>query len=248
MQKDNSAEKYIKPNSRLSSHERLEIYAQQYWWRVQGSMDEDYSIVKEILREKLYTKIRDQYLNKYKSTSFTLRNLGAKFPRFLKLCKLVPINRRGIVYDAATYEWAVIESFDSAKFKDVSKKKINEDLKIVIQPHAKLVKAKYPVHILKNIFIQKKASSEAAKKNKVSTKTDRLKLPKPKLTYLVVFRDNENKVRVKVLDVHAYKLLSLVTKQTQLGNLIKLLPKSLSDAEVAKLFQLVTSMGLIHIC
>jgi hypothetical protein len=34
---------YIKPNDRLSSFDRLEIYNRQYWFRVIGAVSEDFS-------------------------------------------------------------------------------------------------------------------------------------------------------------------------------------------------------------
>jgi len=37
------AAEFIKPNDRLSSFERLEIYNRQYWFRVLASLDEDLS-------------------------------------------------------------------------------------------------------------------------------------------------------------------------------------------------------------
>ena len=36
------ASSYVKPNDRLSSFERLEIYNRQYWFRVIGAVSEDY--------------------------------------------------------------------------------------------------------------------------------------------------------------------------------------------------------------
>ena len=36
------ASKFIKPNDRLTSFERLEIYNRQYWFRVLSSMVEDF--------------------------------------------------------------------------------------------------------------------------------------------------------------------------------------------------------------
>ena len=50
------AELFIKPNDRLSSFERLQIYNQQYWWRLIESFSEDFrglcAVIGEVLRDR----------------------------------------------------------------------------------------------------------------------------------------------------------------------------------------------------
>src|SRR5688572_5079694 len=36
------AGRFIKPNDRLTAFERLQIYSQQYWWRILGAFGEDF--------------------------------------------------------------------------------------------------------------------------------------------------------------------------------------------------------------
>ncbi|MEO8791466.1 MAG: hypothetical protein ABI464_03960, partial [Chthoniobacteraceae bacterium] len=45
MQSSNAAvaQRFIKPNDRLTAFERLQIYNQQYWWRLLGAFGEDFS-------------------------------------------------------------------------------------------------------------------------------------------------------------------------------------------------------------
>jgi len=40
---------YVKPNPRLTSFERLEIYNRQYWFRVIGSVSEDFPALEAVL-------------------------------------------------------------------------------------------------------------------------------------------------------------------------------------------------------
>ena len=47
------AASYIKPNDRLTSFERLEIYNRQYWFRVLGSMVEDFPGLRAVLGERM---------------------------------------------------------------------------------------------------------------------------------------------------------------------------------------------------
>jgi len=43
------AARYIKPNDRLTSFERLEIYNRQYWFRVLGGLAEDFPGLRAVL-------------------------------------------------------------------------------------------------------------------------------------------------------------------------------------------------------
>jgi len=48
------ATRYIKPNNRLTAFERLEIYNRQYWFRVLGSMAEDFPGLRAILGQRRF--------------------------------------------------------------------------------------------------------------------------------------------------------------------------------------------------
>ena len=77
------AHSYIKPNALLSSFDRLEIYNRQYWFRVTGSASEDFPALAAVLGSKRFDALVLAYLQENPSTSFTLRNLGARLPMWL---------------------------------------------------------------------------------------------------------------------------------------------------------------------
>src|SRR5690349_7461016 len=52
-----AAEKYIKPNDRLTSFERLQIYNQQYWWRLLGAFGEDFRGLNAVLGERKFDRL-----------------------------------------------------------------------------------------------------------------------------------------------------------------------------------------------
>src|SRR3569623_1649739 len=70
------AEELIKPNSRLTSFERLEIYNRQYWFRVLSCFAEDFPGLRAIVGAKKFEALSRAYLLDCPSVSFTLRNLG----------------------------------------------------------------------------------------------------------------------------------------------------------------------------
>src|ERR1700693_3019760 len=73
----------IKPNDRLTSFERLEIYNRQYWFRVLSAFAEDFPGLRAVLGERKFAAAAKAYINDRPSTSFTLRNLGSKLDAWL---------------------------------------------------------------------------------------------------------------------------------------------------------------------
>src|SRR5579864_11144 len=77
------AESYIKPNELLSSFERLEIYNRQYWFRVIAAVAEDFPALNVVLGQERFDSLVLAYLRENPSTSFSLRDLGARLPSWL---------------------------------------------------------------------------------------------------------------------------------------------------------------------
>src|SRR5579863_8582523 len=73
----------VKPNDRLTSFERLEIYNRQYWFRILSALADDFPGLRAILGERQFEKLATAYLIDCPSESFTLRNLGARLPGWL---------------------------------------------------------------------------------------------------------------------------------------------------------------------
>lgn len=69
---------YVKPNDRLTSVERLEIYNRQYWFRILDCLYDDFPGLRAILGERAFRRLSLAYLRDCPSESFTLRNLGSR--------------------------------------------------------------------------------------------------------------------------------------------------------------------------
>jgi hypothetical protein len=73
----------VKPNDRLTSTERLDIYHRQYWYRILDSFNEDFPGLCSILGERAFARLSRAYLTDCPSQSFTLRNLGSRLEAWL---------------------------------------------------------------------------------------------------------------------------------------------------------------------
>src|SRR5580658_666433 len=103
---------FIKPNDRLTSFERLEIYNRQYWYRLIDNLYEDFPGLLAILGQKKFSPLTRAYLAKYPSKSFTLRNLGRNMPRFVEEEPKWTRPHEKMALNMARFEWAQVLAFD----------------------------------------------------------------------------------------------------------------------------------------
>src|SRR5580700_11074361 len=99
------AASYISPNARLSSFERLEIYNRQYWFRLISAVSEDFPTLNALLGSRCFEPLMLAYLHRNPSTSWTLRDLGAKLPGFLASHPELTGRRYFLAVDVALLEW-----------------------------------------------------------------------------------------------------------------------------------------------
>jgi hypothetical protein len=143
------AARFIKPNDRLTSFERLEIYNRQYWFRLLSSMIEDFPGLQAILGSQRLESMCKVYLTECPSRSFTIRNLGAHLETWLCQNPSWARDRCVLALDMVRLEWAEIEAFDgqakpTLRAKDFSEIDIPK-LQLSIQPYVQLLELHYPV-------------------------------------------------------------------------------------------------------
>ncbi len=143
------AERFVKPNDRLTSFERLEIYNRQYWFRVLSSMIEDFPGLRAVLGDRRFDAMCKAYLVDCPSRSFTLRNLGAQLESWLRKHPRWAGPKQALALDITRLEWADIEAFDGAAEPALRPENLGGDaganLRLKLQPYVGLLDLKYPV-------------------------------------------------------------------------------------------------------
>jgi hypothetical protein len=143
------ASRFIKPNDRLTSFERLEIYNRQYWFRLLSSMIEDFPGLRAVLGDRRFEAMSKAYLVDCPSRSFTLRNLGARLEGWLRKHPKWAGPKQELAVDIARLEWADIEAFDGKAEPALRPEDLRTDggvkLKLKLQPYVRLLDLKYPV-------------------------------------------------------------------------------------------------------
>ncbi len=206
------ATEIIKPNDRLTSFERLEIYNRQYWFRILAALSEDFPGLCAILGERRFEKLAIAYLLGCPSRSFTMRNLGSQLESWLRVHPEHIADFEQIALDMVRLEWAEIEAFDEAakpKLTEAELPGLGLDPKFELQPYVRLLDLRYPVDDLL-IRVRREGKKADIVSNGVTERTRsrarRRSLPKPQRIFLAVHRA-ENSVYFKRIDQEAYTIL-----------------------------------------
>jgi hypothetical protein len=209
------AASFIKPNDRLTSFERLEIYNRQYWYRVKDCFFEDYPGLRAILGEQRFERMALAYLAQCPSESFTLRNLGRRLVKFLEANPrwIKPLQKAAL--DMSHLEWAHIEAFDNeAKPRMDVDSLLGADpasVRLALQPHLTLLQLGYELDVLlvklKHGEGLRSEASNAMAQRRARTHRDIKRHLRPKKIFLAVHRNNDT-VYYKRLTAGQFRLLS----------------------------------------
>jgi hypothetical protein len=213
---DSVATAIIKPNDRLTSFERLEIYNRQYWFRILDCFYDDYPGLRAVIGQRKFDRLARAYLAKYPSTSFSLRNLGNRLEKFLRAePKWIDPHRR-LALDMARIEWANIVAFDEgakpAIHVDELLGRAPSKVQLALQPYITLLDVHYPVDDLLlaakrgDQRLRAEASHAVEIHDRHTARLDIRRL-KPSRQYIAVHRMN-NSVYYKPLTREQYEVLA----------------------------------------
>jgi hypothetical protein len=218
---------FIKPNDRLSSFERLEIYNKQYWFRLLSGLMEDFPGLQAILGNRRFEELCKAYLEDCPSRSFTLRNLGRALEGWLKKNPKWAGSRQAMALDMVRLEWADIEAFDEKaepplKAEDVAGS-AGANLRLKLQPYVRLLDLRYPVDSLvlkiKGLNEDTEFSSNAFRERRKRKQVLAIAKLKPARIFLAVHRVDYF-VYFRRLDENEYRLLLAMQQGKTLGQAV----------------------------
>ncbi|HTS19956.1 MAG TPA: DNA-binding domain-containing protein [Verrucomicrobiae bacterium] len=252
-----TANAIIKPNDRLTSFERLEIYNRQYWFRVLDCFYDDYPGLRAVIGQRKFDRLARAYLAKYPSASFSLRNLGSRLEKFLRREPQWIDPHRRLALDMARIEWAHIVAFDEGARTVVHVDELlgrdPATIRLGLQPYVTLLDVEYPVDDLVLAAKQgdERLRGEASNAVEIHSRhTTRLNVRglKPKQQYLAVHRMNCS-VYYKSLTREQYEVLRAIARGATLERACAVLLRrrgaaaTTVAAEVQKWFQAWSSFG-----
>jgi hypothetical protein len=227
------AAEFIRPNNRLTSFERLELYNRQYWYRLIDCLIDDFPGLGAVLGNDQFVELIEAYLVAHPSTCGQLRYLGEHLPEFIEnRSDLIPRHHQ-ICFDLARFEWAQIVAFDEGNRTPLSVDDLlGQDpnkLRLSLQPSITLMETNWEL----TDFLQavKKGSLRADASNASSAPEHaqrRSKIPRRKHVRLCIHR-HLNSVYIKHLTPTAYTILTAIDSG-------KTLAKALDSAFTAETF------------
>ena len=217
---------FIKPNDRLSSFERLEIYNRQYWFRLYSSFEEDFPGLKAILGTANFDRLTRDYLTERPSQSFSLRNLGSRLESWLATRREYLEPHLDLALDMVRLEWAHIEAFDAGEdplldADDLAG--IDEHSVLRMQPYLRALELRYPVDDLLIGLRSESGSSDSSSNNaSISRKrrhVRRIAAQMPEEIFLALHR-HQNSIYYKRLGSEDYRLLESLLSGAPIGQAI----------------------------
>jgi hypothetical protein len=186
------AGEFIKPNSRLTSLERLEIYSRSYWFRILDGLYDDFPGLVAVLGKRAFYRSARAYLAECPSQSFTMRNLGSRLPAWLQAHPEFAGPVPALAVDMARLEWAHVLAFDGPEVKPLGPEDLLEPgpgLKLALQPYLTLLALRYPVDDFRLAAAQQHcASSNTVGGHKPRSLTHRFRRTRSQPVYLAVHR------------------------------------------------------------
>ena len=233
------AQSIIKPNERLTSFERLEIYNRQYWFRVLSALAEDFEGLRLIVGDRAFEKLSVAYLMDCPSRSFTLRNLGSRLEDWLSKHREYIPGAEDIALDMVQLEWADIEAFDEAAKPRLSESDLatlDADPRFELQPYLRLLELDYPVDEMLFAIRQEQREVDIVS-NAVTERPQRRRprkraVPRREKIFLAVHRI-DNSVYFKRLDPDAFGILRGLREGKPLSEAVECVDWSDGSGEVA---------------
>jgi hypothetical protein len=141
----------LRDDARLSAIERLDIYADMYFYRIRDCLKEDFGAVCGVIGEAAFHNLVTAYLLVHPSSHFSLRYVGQHLPAFVRTHALGA--QWPYLADLATLEWSILEAFDAPDAEPITAATLATipaegwpELRFELTPSLKLLRLEWPVH------------------------------------------------------------------------------------------------------
>ncbi|MBS0628786.1 MAG: putative DNA-binding domain-containing protein [Verrucomicrobia bacterium] len=200
-QMSDEAKEYIAPNSKLASDQRIEIYNQQYWWRLLTILQHHFPTLTRLFGYNDFNTTFGFPFLKAPSRNWSIGNLGEDLPNWIE--HNYSAKDKPLVLAAAEVDWAYNKLFVAAQPIAV---KASVDLltkKLSLQKHVQLFC--YPFDVL---TFRKELLKESVD---YWTDADFPILLKERSYCFILWRDRQNQLIFKEIEEGQWTLLNLIS-------------------------------------
>ncbi|MEY2880105.1 MAG: hypothetical protein RLZZ15_2485 [Verrucomicrobiota bacterium] len=241
---------FIKPNARLTAVERLAIYSRSYWYRLIESVYDDSPGLRALLGEKKFDALVRAYLAKHPSRSFTMRNLCARLPAFIRAHPRWTAPDTVLAHAIARFEWAQTVAFDGEARPVVTPDALARTpparLRLALQPYLTLLALDWPVDdyviaVKQRDALRGEASNVATAAPRAASKKI-VRRPRRRPTFVVVHRYNL-RLYYKRVDAAAIRILEKLAAGRPLTAAIAAAGPSAKPAQIREWFATWMELG-----
>jgi hypothetical protein len=244
------AAEFIKPNDRLTSLERLQIYSRSYWYRLISCIYDDSPGLRALLGEKKFSALVRAYLAKYPSRSFTLRDLCSRLPQFIREEPHWTAPRTALAHAVARFEWAQTVAFDGEARPVLTPDEIADApparLRLGLQPYLTLLALDWPVDdyviAVKKRDALRHEASHVVDHGPRAAERKRVPVPRRKRVFVVVHRYNQ-KLYYKRVEAPAFKILGALRAGRTLAQAVAAAGRGVTQVQVREWFTTWAELG-----
>ncbi len=141
----------ISPSKTLTSEERVRIYHTSYFVRLIECFKSEYKGLLNALGEEIFHHFTWCFLQEHPSTSYTLNNLGKKFPEYLEKTlseaseNKVPDDWQLFILDMAKYERVFTEVFSGIGHENLFSNDIFGIESVKLSPSVTTLQLRFPI-------------------------------------------------------------------------------------------------------
>ena len=144
-------EQWIRGDERLGAAQRLDVYANMYFFRLLECLGEDFPALHARVGHERFHALASEYLAVHPSQHPSLRRLGGALADFLETHPFAA--EVGYLPDLARFEWALLAAFDAPDAAPLPAERLKElsaaqwpSLRLELTPSLRILEARAPVH------------------------------------------------------------------------------------------------------
>lgn len=199
------ASEYIVPSPTLRPHQRMQIYNQQFWWRMLNTLHANFPMTTRLFGTAAFNeKIAIPYLLDYPSNHWSLNVLGENMSKWIT--ERYGKADKQLVLNAAQLDWAFMASFIAAQnpapnLSEIAKENPESLLSTVLylQPHITLFSWDYDLFTFRESLLRQ--GLEYWVEHRFPA------LPKGKKFYFSLYRNINNNMAWREIQKGEYLLL-----------------------------------------
>ncbi len=212
--------RYITSTPKLKSFERMEIYNQQYWYRLLTIMQDEFPILRHLIGIEAFNSLVENYLREYPSASHFLSELQDHFIPFIE--KHYDIENDKTLLDAVKFDFAYSKAFEAKEILPLDPQKLSpaqqqtlSELKLTLQNHIYLFEFDYDFNTYRDLVVD-----------------DPEEIIFPELIknhhFRIIFRQNNVVYSTEITELQ-YALLNEFKRGSSIENAIALLEERFSE-------------------